>query len=601
MNRRHLLTGAAALAFTRIGLAEAKGGPVLRRRTRPGDKRWPSSEHWDRLQQEVNGNLIKPLPLLAACVPDSAQIACTDTLKLLRNPYFLGDQPSGTQVSGWLDAWTPAVSSYAVVAQSAADVAAAVRFAHIHDLRIAVKGGGHSYQGTSNAPDSLLIWTRHMRDIELHTAFRPSGCPAGELPVPAVSVDAGAMWMDVYDAVTTKAGLYVQGGGCATVGVAGLIQSGGFGSFSKAFGLASAHLLEAEIVTADGNIRTVNAWRDPDLFWALQGGGGGAYGVVTRVTLRTHELPDRFGSVSLTAKAATDETFEKLIDQFLGFYRTALMNPSWGESVTFKPDNTLAVSMVCQGLSDDEIADCWKPFFDFVANSPDLYVLTDKPSSGTRSARTWWDTAERLAEGSTALVRDDRPGAAPVHAWWSGDQEQVSAYLHAYDSIWLSADLLEDAKKPELANRLFTATRSAPVSLHFNKGLAGAPADCLVAARKTATNADVADAFALVIVAAGGAPPIPELKRSIDIDAAHANATRVKDAMASLRQAAPKAGSYVSESNYFNENWKTDFWGENYAKLLQVKKRYDPDGLFIVHHGVGCEAWSNDGFTRLYS
>ena len=60
----------------------------------------------------------------------------------------------------------------------------------------------------------------------------------------------------------------------------------------------------------------------------------------------------------------------------------------------------------------------------------------------------------------------------------------------------------------------------------------------------------------------------------------------------------PVPGSYVSESNYFNESWQQAFWGNNYQRLLAVKAKYDPDGLFFVHHGVGSEAWSPDGFTR---
>src|SRR5258707_15884352 len=111
-----------------------------------------------------------------------------------------------------------------------------------------------------------------MNSIVLHDAFVGEGCPASETPQPAVTVEAGAIWAHVYDAVTTQAGRYVQGGGCATVGVAGLIQSGGFGSFSKNYGLAAAGLLEAEIVTADGVVRTGNTFTHPDLFWALKGG-----------------------------------------------------------------------------------------------------------------------------------------------------------------------------------------------------------------------------------------------------------------------------------------------------------------------------------------
>ena len=108
-----------------------------------------------------------------------------------------------------------------------------------------------------------------------------------------MSVDAGAIWLHVYDTVTTKAGRYAKGGGCTTVGVAGLIQSGGFGSFSKNYGTAAASLLEAEVVTADGKVRIANACINPYLFWALKGGGGGTFGVVTRLMLKTHELAER--------------------------------------------------------------------------------------------------------------------------------------------------------------------------------------------------------------------------------------------------------------------------------------------------------------------
>jgi len=61
----------------------------------------------------------------------------------------------------------------------------------------------------------------------------------------------------------------------------------------------------------------------------------------------------------------------------------------------------------------------------------------------------------------------------------------------------------------------------------------------------------------------------------------------------------PHAGSYVSESNFFNAAWQEDYWGKNYARLRAVKDKYDPGGLFFVHHGVGSEEWSPDGFTRI--
>jgi FAD/FMN-containing dehydrogenase len=89
-----------------------------------------------------------------------------------------------------------------------------------------------------------------------------------------------------------QAGRFVRGGGSTTVAVAGLVQSGGFGDFCKQYGTAAGSLLEAEIVTADGRVRIVNACRDPDLFWAIKGGGGGTFGVVTKVVRKTFELPE---------------------------------------------------------------------------------------------------------------------------------------------------------------------------------------------------------------------------------------------------------------------------------------------------------------------
>src|ERR1700726_3074713 len=111
----------------------------------------------------------------------------------------------------------------------------------------------------------------------------------GDSAQATATIEAGALWLPTYNAGPTKAGRYVQGGGCATVGVAGLIQSGGFGSFSKNYGLAAATLLQAEIVTADGKGLVANGSMNPDLFWALKGGGGGSFGVFTKLTLATYE------------------------------------------------------------------------------------------------------------------------------------------------------------------------------------------------------------------------------------------------------------------------------------------------------------------------
>jgi len=85
----------------------------------------------------------------------------------------------------------------------------------------------------------------------------------------------------------------------------------------------------------------------------------------------------------------------------------------------------------------------------------------------------------------------------------------------------------------------------------------------------------------------------------MDLAAAHTDAHDIDLAAVELRKVAPNAGSYVSESNYFNRSWQSEYWGNNYSKLRAIKTKYDPDGLFFVHHGMGSEDWSADGFTRL--
>lgn len=565
------------------------------RRVRPSDAEWPSAAAWQRLSESVDGNLLEVRSLFDVCETTANGAACDAALENISNPFWIGDQPAGTEVSGWLDAWTPSPSTYAVRAGSAAHVQAAVNFAREHDLRLVVKGGGHSYLGTSNAPDSLLVWTRALSSIRLHESFVGQACEGRIDAVPAVSVGAGAVWMDVYRAVTTEAGRYVQGGGCTSVGVAGLVQSGGFGSFSKQFGTAAAGLLEAEVVTADGRARIVNACNDPDLFWALKGGGGGTFGVVTRLTLRMHDLPRFFGAAEGTIEARSAAAFTRLVARFVEFYRENLLNPHWGEQVRLGPGNTLDIGMVSQGVGGGEMRAVWRPFFDWVRARPGDYGERAPLRVGAGNARDWW-----RVEGNPSMIPDTREGAPEGRGWWQGDQAQVGAFIHGFDSVWLPASLLAPVNQAQLVAALTAASRQKRVELHFNKGLAGAPADVLAAALETATHPSALDAFALAIIADGEGPAYPGLPgAAIDVTAARRNARSIDAAIAELRTVAPDSGSYVSESNYFNASWQDDYWGSRYPRLRAVKAQYDPDGLFFVHHGVGSEAWSEDGFTRI--
>ncbi len=143
-------------------------------------------------------------------------------------------------------------------------------------------------------------------------------------------------------------------------------------------------------------------------------------GVVTRLTLATHKLPQVFGAVRLTLRAHSEDAFRRLLACFIDLYAANLFNPHWGEQVTTEFGNRLDVAMVFQGLTQDEAA-AWKPLLDFVsANSADYeghgsFAVTAIP------ARSYWDAGVMRRTPGT-IVSDPRPGAAPTDFSWPGDE-----------------------------------------------------------------------------------------------------------------------------------------------------------------------------------
>ncbi|MGH2896788.1 MAG: FAD-binding oxidoreductase [Solirubrobacteraceae bacterium] len=160
------------------------------------------------------------------------------------------------------------------------DVRDAVRFTVAHGVRVRARSGGHSYAGYCTLTDGIVLDLRRLNAVRFD---KPSG---------RVTVGAGAQLIDVYAGLAPH-GVTVPGGSCPSVGIAGVALGGGFGLVSRHLGLTIDSLRSVKIVTADGKLRTVDHGSDPDLFWALQGGGGGNFGIVTEFVFRTHPVPAR--------------------------------------------------------------------------------------------------------------------------------------------------------------------------------------------------------------------------------------------------------------------------------------------------------------------
>lgn len=155
-----------------------------------------------------------------------------------------------------------------------------------------------------------------------------------------------------------------------------------------------------------------NACSDPDLFWALKRGGGGSFGMITSLTLRTHDLPDFFGVANVFIEARSDGGYRRLIRRFVDFAADALVNPHGGETAHVRDDNVLRVSMVLQGLDQAHVEAARKLLLDFVHASRADYAITAALEVMAFPACVMWNPdAMRRIPG--LVVADSRPGAPP--------------------------------------------------------------------------------------------------------------------------------------------------------------------------------------------
>jgi FAD/FMN-containing dehydrogenase len=333
-------------------------------------------------------------------------------------------------------------------------------------------------------------------------------------------------------------------------------------------------------------VRTVNRWQEPELFYALRGGGGGTFGVVTRLTLKTHPLPSTIGVVVFEIQAKDETSWRELTRRIIAFYADHLFNPTWGEQIRFSPGRRLSVTMLCHGLSQDNIVRTWAPFVDWARSRTDAYTFKGDPLFLALPARAFWDPTT-LLKLPGVVMQDDRPGAPAENIYWASNRGEAGQVLHAYQSAWLPNALLTPDRRSRLADAFAEAGNIWSITLHTNKGLGGGSAEAIASTRETATNPEVLDSFALVICAGEEEPAWPGIPgHEPKVAEGRRDAAEVTRAMAQIYKLVPNAGAYMSECDYFLRDWKRGHWGANYPRLAEVKRRYDPAWLFRGHHCV---------------
>jgi hypothetical protein len=491
--------------------------PAMRCRCRPGADCWPSPSAWSELNTTVEGRLIIPISPIAAC--DGAGIespACAAALEASTDPFWLQDQVMGSEKTGWLGAFDmkDKISEYAVAAETTEDVAAGVAFASKHNLRVAVKNTGHDYTGRSTANESLMIWVHRITGIEFEQAYKPHACSANHTEKNVVHIGAGERWVDVYTkGLEQSTPLYTMGGTCNSVGAnGGYWMGGGWGMTTKQYGHAAANVIEAEVVLANGEVVIADeCGPHAELFWALRGGGGGTFGVVTRVTMRAHLLPRLWGScggeiVVREHGGDKDADYAALLAEFFQVMHASMPEIKWGGSAMTgsytgaksnggKPGHqygTVAIGMdhtLPKAIPEAAL----RPLFSWAAQNPDKYFVVSPLGCNEMPSKCFWNSTCNPAWKHSKIFGDSK--------FWAPFDVEAATYNFAASDHYIPANAMADPVGTGLAAAIVNISNVGGhegLNIQIEKGVYGASADVTARCQATSMHPGSNDAAALV-------------------------------------------------------------------------------------------------------
>jgi FAD/FMN-containing dehydrogenase len=403
--------------------------------------------------------------------------------------------------------------------ESLADVQKTVRWARKHHVHIVPRSGGHSYGGYSTT-SGVIVDVSRLHAVSLAANGR-------------AAAGAGAELIGVYTALANR-GRMIPGGTCPTVGIAGLTQGGGIGLSGRKFGLTCDHLLEATVVLADGSAVVANAHQHPDLYWALRGGGGGNFGIVTRFVFRTHPV----GNVATYSLEWPWSDAKQVVQ-------------AWQAFAPHAPDGLSCVLNVnaAAGAGSPHITSAGQFFGSEQALRSLLAPLANAgtPTRFTTTTRTFLEA---------------------VHYWAGGGSGRATFAAKSSISTAPLSSAGIDALLHQIDDRRTSGTGSGIVLLDsWGGAINRVPKAATAFVHRNAL-------FSMQYLAYwdAGAVAAPNL--------------------AWLRRCYAALRPYVSAFAYQNyidpelPNWQHAYYGTNLARLRQVKRRYDPHNVFHFRQSI---------------
>ncbi|KAL2863989.1 uncharacterized protein BJX67DRAFT_362191 [Aspergillus lucknowensis] len=565
-----------------------------------------TDSEWDAFNATVSGRLRNGEPMLAPCYtryngeaqePDLEQCSVLQkdggdlTYATGQFGMYVNSQWGACQATGQTctfgpirpDILTPildtceqgSVPTKYVDAQSVEDVQRTLVFAGENSLRLVIKNTGHDYEGRSSAPDSLALWTHNMQPpIEFNEEFVPEGC--SESGGDSITFGAGEQFGRIYDFVEAR-GYRIVGGSSITVGAAGgWITGGGHSLLTNELGLGVDNVQQLKAVLPNGTHVTANRCQNQDLFFALRGGGGGTFAVITEMTSRVYPKKEmQFVEISFANIGVGAQ--RRLMDIFVSNGEKWAAE-GWGGYIYCFSIGT-GIFIGTSLLNYDEAVESMKPLSDF-ATHLNIGVVNVT-------------TTDSFRAGLQAFVETQEIGIFPGSAWALSSrivkhdsfapekQQELSSILSNFLNV--QQELLE----PSLQILVLCLTMPAVYSQSMPESdLPGGPGHASISPHWR-------DGVwqALHFRAYSGSIKDPELVRKI--------AQNAHDAMNPLRAFTPDSGAYINEADPWEPDYINSFWGqENYERLLRIKREVDPENLLMVRKGVGWD--ENDGRFSCY-
>ncbi|KZM25096.1 uncharacterized protein EKO05_0009862 [Ascochyta rabiei] len=461
------------------------------------------------------------------------------------------------------------LASYYVDVEHAFHISESLRFAKAHNIRIGIKNTGHDFFGRSSVPNSLAIWTHNLKTLEYHENFTAHNCSSlsnqyiGEL-------GAGIIAGEAYEFFHAQ-GMDITGGYEQSVGLAGgFAQGGGVGSFTTTYGLMADNAVEFEVVTADGEIRTINKCNDAELFWAMRGGGGGTFAILTKyrvqlypsLPIHVYKFTANFTGIGPNITATKNTALREIMTAH------ARLQSSWSQQlvtgqVEYFPNRFTASLVLLYDDDGSKLKSVTASFAHFLAKRTDLSISENGYIS--------YDSYASYLDVTAADARVTEP---------AGIFSQLASRLIPRDVFESSQsiDALVDGVIHGIATaRSFLDLTGTQVVLETP--LSNADLD-----QETSVNRAWRDSLWHVI-------HVGEWLQPLGAERSEKMTEGFLEMLKPLKQLSPGGGAYLNEAHWGEPDWQKTYFGTFYHRLLAIKSLYDPTHVFDCYKCVG---WRGD-------